>query len=131
MNNTMKPKQVTLTTLNDSSSQEVFDWISYNLLRQNAHSMVAGLGLGCAYRGYNNTKCAVGWLMSDDEYSPDFEGHGWSRLVASYKLSRKHLNIINELQYVHDDCRITEWKLKLIDVACRYKLNYNIIQEFK
>ena len=42
----------------------------------------------CMYRGPNNTKCAVGWLIPDDEYNPEFDNGSGTNL---YKV-RQHLD---------------------------------------
>lgn len=61
----------------------------------------------CAYRGINNTKCAIGFIVPDEDYNPDMETKGIS--AAQFSLVRKKLNIssyiadiLSELQSAHD-----------------------------
>jgi hypothetical protein len=42
------------------------------------------LGMGCAYRGEDGTKCAIGILIPDDIYSPDMEGKSFHQLCRRY-----------------------------------------------
>ena len=43
--------------------------------------------VGCAYRGFEGRKCAVGWLISDDKYYPELEKNG-----EGHKLPKSVLN---------------------------------------
>lgn len=60
----------TETTL--ASFQSIFDEVLFKLRAQGKSS--TGDNNECLYRGNDNTKCAVGHLIPDDEYSPDMEG---------------------------------------------------------
>jgi hypothetical protein len=53
------------------AEQEIFDRVAVHLLTQKVHS-INGIG-ECCYRGNNNTRCAVGCLIDDEEYHPDMK----------------------------------------------------------
>jgi len=42
------------------------------------------IGMVCAYRGGNGTKCAIGILIPDDIYSRDMEGMSFHKLCQRY-----------------------------------------------
>lgn len=122
------PKQVTLANLAESSAQEVFDWVAYKLLKQNQASVTTGeYGQMCAYRGDGGTKCAAGWLISDDEYKPEFEGNGWHVLALLGDVPNEHSDMIFELQKIHDHGNPNTWENGLYELANLNNLNSDII----
>ncbi len=52
---------------------DVFNYVIEHLRKQRAKSVVNFAGM-CAYRGDRGAMCAVGALITDDEYRPFFEG---------------------------------------------------------
>lgn len=52
----------------------------------------------CRYRGDNNTKCAIGFLISDEDYDPEMEGES----VAAYLIKKAavagSLRILNKTE---------------------------------
>lgn len=42
------------------------------------------LGMGCAYRGRNGTKCAIGILIPDNMYRPNMEGMSFHELCQRF-----------------------------------------------
>lgn len=129
-----KPKQVTLSNLEQSSAQEVFDWVAYNLLKQNQVSKIVYPGdhrSFCAYRGDNGNKCAAGWLMSDDEYKPEFEQHSWLTLSYRKIVPDAHLRLVRSLQDIHDGTPPRKWKCGLSNLANDRGFDQNIVEEFK
>jgi len=86
------------------NNQEIFDRVAKHLLQQNC---VAVTSFGCAYRGYKNTKCAIGALIPDDIYDPDMEGNDIISLLNKYP-SIKNLfegvdkTFLDKLQQCHD-----------------------------
>ena len=54
------------------SDLEMFDTVIMYLISQGQKSTTEDVGI-CAYRGMNDTKCAVGFLINDEAYSPYFE----------------------------------------------------------
>jgi hypothetical protein len=61
-------------------------------------------GIGCAYRGSNNNKCAVGCFIPDDLYRSSFESV-WVRNLPQNIIDIMPLNVEGMvlLQEVHDD----------------------------
>ena len=117
------PKSVTLATLPERTAQEVFDWIVYNLRKQGDRSMQ---GNGCAYRGRDGLKCAAGWCIADDEYTPTLENWRWKELAfQNAKVPVEHACLIQGLQTVHDDVDAYDsWEDGFDTVASQFNLTY-------
>lgn len=119
------PKPVTLATLDKSTAQEVFDWVAFNLLRQNARSKSSHGP--CAYRGLNGLKCAAGWLIADDEYDPKFETTTWHGVTDILRTHFVHDKLIFDLQQLHDGYSADEWTKQFRSVAYIHGLDPSII----
>lgn len=69
-------------------------------------------GSACAYRGRAGRKCAVGWLIPDNLYSPSMEGlAATSRragLAAALEELNHDLDLLVALQKAHDDSHSPE-----------------------
>ena len=98
----------------NTTSQELFDYITTFLLKQGQPSMnKAG---DCRYRGPNGKMCAVGCILPDSLYTKDMEGKGIydirptttsGRIVdedgaAYFKALTPHFSLLSDLQFVHD-----------------------------
>ena len=123
------------------SLQETFTTVATHLLTQRRRSIarLAGQAIpSCAYRGEEGLRCAVGCLIPDEEYRPEFEGcklfsipldpvmdapmHS-SRCLQQILLREGHdLGLLVELQAVHDRVRPDNWAMALSDVASRFGL---------
>ena len=79
--------------------QEIFDYV-VNHLRQQGGPALNFYG-DCAYRGGDDTMCAVGCLLADDEYVPGFEGTSAKELELPHRL-REHADMLDTLQGFHD-----------------------------
>lgn len=123
--------QITLATLHQFTTQQVFDYAVEKVKQQGQPSIIAGK---CRYRGNNGVKCAAGHLMGDDEYKECFEGCEWSALNDNRDVPDVHLNLICSLQNAHDSigCCIggrgkrpfrEEWAEETRKVAELYNLN--------
>lgn len=106
-------KAITLANLAESTPMEVFQFIENHLLTQNARSRRFKKRI-CYYRGDNNLKCAAGCLISDDEYTPQFEANNWSTLVRKELVPAAHSKLIRALQNIHDDVPVYSWKHHLV-----------------
>jgi|SRR5687768_7570045 len=117
---------ITLKTLAQATTQEVFNQITAHLLKQNEKSMV---GLGCAYRSeLLGLKCAAGCLISDTEYTKEMdEGEsGWDNLIEKELVpSTVHDQLIIGLQYVHDCVPAYQWSMVLKNYADNNNLEWN------
>lgn len=102
-------KVITLANLAESTPMEVFQFIENHLLTQNAKSRRFKKRI-CYYRGDNDLKCAAGCLISDDEYTPQFEENNWSTLIRKRQVPAAHSKLIRELQLIHDDVPVDSWK---------------------
>jgi|DEB0MinimDraft_10_1074344.scaffolds.fasta_scaffold49847_1 hypothetical protein len=82
--------------------KEIFDYVVNHLRQQGTRALNMDLG-DCAYRGDDNTMCAVGCLLADDEYDPCFEGSSADELELElpHRL-RGHMNMLQSLQLFHD-----------------------------
>ena len=67
--------------------------------------------LACRYRGRDDRKCAIGWLIPDDKYTPDIETrtvrHGWRMIGPILReiygpTGPNDIEFLMELQSAHD-----------------------------
>lgn len=110
---------------------------------------VDGIGQ-CQYRGPDNTKCGVGFIIKDEAYSPAIEGigivensshqntFGQQAMVEALVLSGVDINAHNVrpllvgIQSLHDGfSAVSEWPDELIQVAIAYHLDPLVITEFQ
>lgn len=87
--------------------QKVFDYVVMKVYEQGCKSVDS---LSCAYRGNNNTKCAIGHLIPSNLYRKEFEGRSiaGNRFLPLIKSERfksflvTNLQLLKELQRAHD-----------------------------
>lgn len=118
------------------NKQQIFDKVSGHLLKQNKKSQRRESGiLGCAYRGNNNLKCAIGCLISNKEYSVDMEGSNVDSLMDDYpvifKPLKRNINLLRDLQSCHDDHVISDWEEELKTIARTHRLKFSLIKKKK
>ena len=124
---------MTIQEVNNKSFQEIFDFVANHLLTQNAKA-VEDSGT-CRYR-YGDLKCAVGALISDEDYNYSFEMRS-IRLLADRKNTRfsnieeSRLAFLIHLQKIHDDYVIEEWPEKLSALGSYFNLSNEILEKFK
>lgn len=122
---------ITLATLPSKSKQEIFDHIALHLLTQNKTSFLKESDdSACAYRSYNGLKCAAGCLMSDLEYSKEFEGITWLELSSMGKVPKEHARLISDLQKIHDTVLPENWPRSILMTAVEHGLSYLKIGDF-
>lgn len=117
--------RITLATLPKATAQEVFDQVSEHMLSQKVRSQNSN---GCAYRGDDGLMCAAGCLIADSEYTPhmDNEDDGsWAGLVDEGVFPKEHLNLIGNLQHIHDAVDPDGWKEELESLAGAFNLKFN------
>lgn len=107
-----------------ATKQETFDTVVAHLRSQGAKSASED-GRSCLYRGPNGLKCAVGALISDDDYSADMESWpaNWSN-VADVIRDTHDIGLCCDLQTVHDDIAVSEWESALRECASTHELVY-------
>jgi len=127
------------------TKQEIFDKVVKHLLTQKKPAMSSGGA--CAYRGQDNTSCAVGCLIPDDKYSMVIEGVGVLNINVSLNQGHKvlksilrsegvdtkddvTLELLSDLQYLHDGFPYNTWKRELTTLASRFKLNPSVLNDF-
>lgn len=111
------------------SPQEVYNIVAQHMLKQNAKSVteLPGIGDSCAYRGIDGLKCAAGCLIPDEVYNCSFENIKWVDLVNDHGFPEDHLELISDLQVIHDDYQPDCWCEYLIDLAWGYSLNTDVL----
>lgn len=113
MSNTPKP------SLETASEQEIFDFVANHLFTQGKPAVTVHTNT-CSYRTADGLSCAAGCLLTDDQYSPAFEGRSWDSLVECNSMPKIHVNLIAGLQRIHD-----AWLEYYIEGDLGY-LNYNL-----
>lgn len=131
--------QVTLANLEQATAQDVFTQVATHLLTQNAKSY-SETG-DCLYRGLNNTKCAAGCLIADDEYKPEMDcsvqtnkyslptaGTTWPSLITRGLIpTTVHRDLIISLQSIHDTSNIDDWKWQLEIIAKNHDVTMPVL----
>lgn len=91
---------------------DVFNYVIDHLRRQGAPSMIGTdvVSSSCAYRGASGAMCAVGALITDDEYNPAWENKRVCDLLEKNLLPpalaarlKPHEEMLQELQNFHDN----------------------------
>ena len=117
---------ITLATLDQATSQQVFDQVSNHLLTQMKRSTNPFSSL-CAYRS-GTLKCAAGCLIADSEYLPEMEQNSWIALRHDLDITMSHESLISYLQRIHDSCKPVQWAIELrklasaLDLQCNFNL---------
>ena len=114
---------ITLKTLKDATQQEIFDQVARHLLTQKK----AAIGREFCYYRFNGLKCAIGCLISDEEYESRLESTQLPVLLSWYGAS-KHYNFLRSLREVHDANPPEKWKEMLAYVASRENLSPAILE---
>jgi len=113
--------------------REIFEKIKKHLLSQGKQSMKEELvGNGCAYRGEDGLKCAIGCLIPDELYSLEIE-RDIVDLRSHYKFFWipfiKHLGIedsdetihfLSDLQRIHDHEKVEDWESSFDELEKEY-----------
>lgn len=121
------------------STQEIFDKVSNHLLNQKKQSK-RHTG-NCVYFGPKGLKCAVGALIKEEAYDPliDSDDEGdisvcsprvlkvlkKSEVISSHdvrSVNSSRINLLLDLQTVHDELHPNQWKKALNSVAKLHKL---------
>jgi len=110
-------KTITINNLAESTTEEVFEYIKHHLLTQ-MKRCVDDKG-DCLYRNKQGLKCAAGCLIADDEYIPEIENKSWYSLVVEKFAPEDHMELIQEMQRIHDDTPVSDWELVLNKVGGR------------
>lgn len=105
------------------TNQELFDTVVTHLRTQGPCVDETGNPV-CQYRGANNTKCAAGCLIPDEDYSPSFEGSLVSNLDFFLDRFTENMSLLANLQSIHDSGDVENWEMLFERAAGRYGLDY-------
>lgn len=100
---------------------EMYDRIAEHLLYQGRQSVSPHDEDLCAYRGSGGTKCAVGYIITDGEYTPALEGlvvgHAAVRAAVEASiggsLTDQHHAVLCDMQMLHDGVPVCQWAHEL------------------
>jgi hypothetical protein len=106
-----------LSDLSGMTSLEVFNFVKKHLLTQGKRAL-SWDKRQCAYKStIDNTKCAAGCLISDEEYKSEWEHTSWCILVDQGIVPNVHSKLIDKLQLIHDVYEPELWEAKLNDLG--------------
>ena len=115
-------------------AQEIFDTVRDHLLQQGKKSLLSIASCprppryqACAYRSPDGLKCAVGCLISDEEYSPYMEKKTVKYLEAVGLMPerlRGEIRLLELLQHIHDFSSPEKWETKLRALADDLRLEW-------
>ncbi|WP_322046021.1 hypothetical protein [Paraburkholderia sp. J67] len=111
--------------------QDVFDVIAWRLLFQNARALGPDR-IKNMYRAPDGKRCAIGWIIPDDLYSPEFESTGVRDIATTLAETEHgkefaafvgaHVAMLCDLQGLHDAYPPGEWPVRLCLIAQKYEL---------
>lgn len=121
------------------SRQEIFDIVAVHLLTQNEKSESLGNG-GYdmyKYRGRNGLKCAIGCLISDENYMELIEGKMVAGLFSKYPqvmkasgLREEDSEFLRSLLIIHDFNTVEFWPYELRIFARNNKLDASCLEQW-
>lgn len=127
------------------TTQEIFNTIINGLREQGCKSGrmeektnvygPTGQEFVCLYRDDNGNKCAAGWIIPDDLYTPDMERVKFANSCMSKYVSLPFVNVrdvlelteesvllIDRLQFIHDFLDVSEWEDRFQEIARTFGL---------
>jgi len=128
------------------TDKDVFDYIQNHLLTQNSKSqkIISQDEDGevtestCLYRGDNDTKCAVGSIISSKYYRKIIEGlmvddplviEVLEKSLPNWKITKNNLEMLTDLQITHDQCDISHWQMRFKQMKSRFKNGKYVIKK--
>ena len=102
------------------NNQEVFNIVVQHLRKQNRKAL--NEDGDCVYRNDRGDKCAIGILIPDASYNKGMEGQPFTAFFPEVKSWECDINLLDELQCLHDDFRVNEWESQFEAIAEAYKL---------
>lgn len=119
-----------------ANDQEAFDLATRHLLTQKQRSATPRPGSKdrCLYRAPDGCKCAVGALIPDDIYEPGMDDgdSGIDDVISRFPVIKElfanvSMNLLAELQNIHDDTPPRLWAEELRHLASEYGLNTEVL----
>ena len=109
------------------TNEEAFQISAKHLLKQGRRAIVKG---NCVYHAPHGAKCAIGVLIPDDEYRPEFEnmwvGNICEKIPAIVPLD---VRMLERIQLIHDESSPYEWRSELAKVAREYGFSEEFLNE--
>jgi hypothetical protein len=113
------------------NKQYIFDRVATHLMTQSRKSVDPTSDKLCKYRGPDGCMCAIGCLMTDEEYKPAFEGcaatHFRYQEINGTRPNSYLVQFLQELQNIHDTVAVSDWKGCLIMLASDNGIQSNIL----
>lgn len=104
--------EINIHNLSEFTDNQIIDFVAARLAEQGCKSQEEGsrTGENCLYRGPNNTKCAFGLLIPNEDYRPEFEDKGSDKIIMRYfPAAIPKMNLIFALQNIHDNINSEDW----------------------
>jgi hypothetical protein len=83
------------------------------------------------YRGEKGTQCALGCLITDEQYSPEMEDLNPEALNKKFVLPQFNdvsIHLLGGLQSIHDNNVPAEWRRRLRQLAVKHGLNADVLE---
>lgn len=117
------------------TKQQIFDQVATHLLTQKKKCMSDYEKKKCAYRNYSGLRCAVGCLITDNEYSYFLESVKSSPDGVDLAITLDRLlpysDLLHNLQDIHDRVKPSKWINKLSLLADKNGLNKDVLKKFR
>jgi hypothetical protein len=103
------------------NAKDILQFVGDHLLEQNKQARDPVSHGACMYRTLDGKSCAVGCLLKDEYYTETLEGRPLRssavhnalvnalNLSLGHELNQRELNLLVELQYVHDVYEPVDW----------------------
>lgn len=110
--------------LETMTAQEVFDVAATHLLEQGVRSVNNHV---CRYEG-GSVCCAAAPFIKN--YTSDMENSTYPALVTQHGQPDAHETLVAQLQMIHDNGEIEEWKEELLRLAEKNNLSPDVLSTF-
>ena len=101
--------------LEDMTAMQVIEAARSHLLNQGVKSM--NKEGDCLYKGKKSC-CAAAIFIQN--YTPAMEGTQWDTLIAHHKQTSTHKDLVQDLQEIHDNYEVEQWKAELDELENVY-----------
>lgn len=108
--------------------QRIFEWVAAHLIHQNSKAYDHGVD-SCAYFASDGSKCAVGSLISAENYNVEMDGglgmpphqplvrNAMARSLGIPAEDLPYLLFFKDLQTIHDEYDENQWPAELVEFA--------------
>ena len=125
----------------EGDAQALFDRVVTHLFEQGQQSLDMSVSYtGCMYRNDQNLECAIGTLITDEDYCFDMERRSIETLIRDYEslpsiaAIAKHKNLLESLQSAHDQDNwesplLLDLKEHLQSIARMFDLHTDVLNQ--